>query len=199
MKKLLLLLVSGLMGIFLVPDMLTAADSFEVQAVSFNAVETVPLPEPEPEPVYEYTTPASEPVYEYVAPAPLILNYTVTAYVGTAREFNNIATNLSYSDIYKFKNLIYAHNSPNLLGSLATRSIGDTITITEGAVVTPYRVSAVVYYNKTADGSLEGDPSLMTSIAKTAMGHSIALMTCAGTPYGNDDASQRLVIYADAI
>ena len=54
-------------------------------------------------------------------------------------------------------------------------------------------------YQKTADGNLEGDPKLMGNIASTALGYDVALLTCAGTPYGNGDASHRLVVFANRI
>ena len=95
--------------------------------------------------------------------------------------------------------MIYGHNSAGLLGSLFYRYPGETITVTEGGVTSNYVVSAVATYAKTPDGRLEGDPGLMSSIANTAMGHDLALFTCAGTNYGNGDASHRLVVYADRI
>ena len=117
--------------------------------------------------------------------------------MGSEDEYVSLASNLSYGDIYKFQKLVYAHNSSNLLGSLAYRYEGELITITEGAEATTYRVSAKVLYERTADGNLNGDKALMRDIAYNALGHDMALMTCAGTPNGHGGASHRLGIYAD--
>ena len=86
-----------------------------------------------------------------------------------------------------------------MLGDLAYRYVGEVITITEGGVIANYQVTDIVTYEKTADGYLNGDRGLMGRIMRSAMGHTVALMTCAGTSYGNGDASHRLVVYADAI
>ena len=189
-KRLFLLLFAGLMGLANTPGILTAADTVRVNGLdNTGVVETILEPEPEPEPELVYA-----PVAGYAPAAPQIANYTVTVFSGSI-----IADGLSYYDIYKTGMLVYGHNSGNLLGSLANRYEGEVFTITEGGVATNYRVAAKVLYNKTADGYLEGDPYLMGDIVYTAMGHSIALMTCAGISYGNGDASQRLVIYADRI
>ena len=199
-KRLFLLFLASFTGIIGSPEFLMASDSFMAATPEFNAVETI-LPEPEPEPELA-SEPGSTPVVvNYTAPvagyqpaAPKMKNYTVT--IQTNRM---IADNLSYYDIYKFKKLIYGHNSGNLLGNLGSLAIGEVFTITEGGVTKNYRVADKVTYRKTADGYLENDKSLMRQIAYDAMGHSVALMTCAGQPLGGGDATHRLVIYADAI
>lgn len=198
-KRLFLLLFSSFVGIFGSSEFLTASDSFMVVAPEFNAVETIKEPESEsePEPVQE-TAPA---VVNYVAPiavyqpvAPQMKSYTVTVFTDKM-----IAENLSYNDIYKFRKLIYGHNSGNLLGDVGNLAVGEVFTITEGGVVRNYRATDKVTYRKTADGNLENDRSLMRKIAYSAMGYSVALMTCAGQPLGGGDATHRLVVYADAI
>ena len=182
-KRLFLLLFAGVMGMVSTSTALTAADGFEVKEPVFHAVETVvPEPEPEPEVVYQ-------PVY-----TPQMANYTVTIYSGEM-----VAHDLSYADIYKTGKLVYGHNTGYLLGSLAYRYIGEEFTITEGGVATKYQVTDIALYEKTADGLLNNSKVLMKQIMQTAMGHSVALMTCAGTAYGNGDASHRLVVYADAV
>ena len=198
-KRLFLLLIISFIGIINTPNILMATDTVEAENPVFNAVETVPLPEPEPEPEPEpvsTTVQYAAPVAGYVTTpaAPQVVNYTVTVYSGTI-----VADNLSYYDIYKTNKLVYGHNSYNLLGNLVNRYVGETITITEGGVAQTYRVSDIVLYEKTSDGYLNHDRTLMGRVMRTAMGHSVALMTCAGTSYGNGDASHRLVVYADAI
>ena len=198
-KKVCLLFIACLATILMSPSILTATDHVAMTGVNdAKAVETVPLPEPEPEPVVAVTKAPAAGLAKAPA-APVIQNYTVTTYIGSVDAYVASYANLSYSAIYKYHKMIYGHNTASLLGSLANRYVGETITITEGGVARNYRVSAKVYYNKTADGYLNGDPYLMNNIADTAMGHSVALLTCAGQMLGGGDATQRLVIYADAI
>ena len=212
-KRILIILFSSFLGIIGNPEFLTASDSVFLSGLNEEKiVETVALPEPETtemsseaEVAYEdtYYEPAyydyyeeeyyEEPVYE-----PYTANYNVTYHVGSKDEFNAIAYSLSYYDIYKYKNMLYGHNSWNLLGNLTERYIGEIITITDGGVTRSYRVSDIAVYEKTADGNLEWDSKLMGRIAN-GMGHSISLFTCYGTSYGNGDASHRYVVFADAI
>ena len=187
-KRLFLIICASLFGAYLGSSGLMATDQVDVIRVNdTKAVETVPLPEPEPEP---------EPIKTPVAGVakPRIINYTVGVHTGEI-----VAHNLSYSTLYKTDKLIYGHNTANLLGNLGSLGVGSNFTVTDGGVTTTYRVSAKVMYEKTADGYLNSDPYLMGSIMQTAMGHNLALMTCAGTSYGNGDASHRLVVYADPV
>ena len=195
-KRLFLLLFSAFVGISGSPEILMASDSFTLTGLDNAGItETVPLPEPEPEP---------EPAPVYVAPAPVhvapqIVNYTVSFYIGSAKEYGETFQNLSYNGLYKFRRMIYGHNSWNLLGNLANRYVGEIFTITEGGVARNYQVMAKQVYEKTGVSSLNNDPGLMTNIATTALGYDVALLTCYGTSYGNGDASHRLVIFANAI
>ena len=220
-KGFLIVLLSSFIGIIANPELPFASDSVVLSGINDTmAVETVisseateQVAESTPEKTV-YTEPSHEeshvePAYEepsyeevqYVEPVyeNRVVNYNVTYYVGSSSEFNSIAHSLSGYDLYKFKKMIYGHNSWNLLGNLVERYIGENITITEGGVTRNYRVADIAVYEKTADGNLEWDSKLMGRIAKTAMGHSVALFTCHGTNYGNGDASHRLVVYADEI
>ena len=198
-KRLFLLItamIASLLAIVTGPEFLTATDTVAVTGLSNKGVvETIPLPEPEPEPVVT-TVVAKAPVagVAKAAPAPAVQNYTVTIFSGQM-----VVHDLSYGDIYKTGKLVYGHNTGTLLGSLHSLGVGQTFTVTEGGAVTTYRVSDRVLYEKTADGYLNHNKGLMGSIMRTAMGHGVALMTCAGTSYGNGDASHRLVIYGDAV
>ena len=202
-KRLFLLLIISLIGVISTPKFLAASDSAKVTNLNTDkVVETVippePEPEPEPEPAYaSYVKPATLYAVSYEEPKPAVQNYTVTTYIGSVNEYVNTASNLSYSSIYKYNKMIYGHNTGNLLGSLAYRYIGETITITEGGVARSYEVAAIRTYAKTSDGNLEGDPHLMAKIANTALGYDVALLTCSGTSYGNGDASHRLVVFAN--
>ncbi len=124
--------------------------------------------------------------------------YRVTVVLGTLKEYLAVSQNPSYTDVYRFKHLIFAHNTSTLLGSLRNLSVGQVISVAENGAVTNFRVSAVSLYENTASG-LDGDPEFINKLVAHAMGHDLALLTCAGTPYGNGNATHRLVIYADAV
>lgn len=211
-KRLFLLLFSALIGIINAPEILMASDDFDLNGLSnIGIVETVPIAE---EPVVD-TSVSEETVIEsstanvaesagqevYYAQVVVLqkVNYTVSFYINNKREYMNTAYNLSYDGLYKFKKMIYGHNSWNLLGSLVNRYIGEVFTITEGGTVKNYQVMAVRIYRKTADGNLENDPGLMNNIATTALGYDLALFTCYGTSYGNGDASHRIAVFANAV
>ncbi|MBR3121969.1 hypothetical protein IKF28_00795 [Candidatus Saccharibacteria bacterium] len=124
---------------------------------------------------------------------PSVQNYTVTRYIGSVEEYTRTFDKLSYNDIYKFRKMIYGHNTSNLLGNLKSRYVGEIIKVTEGGSSKKYRVASVTTYSK-ADVA-----KLMNKIANSAMGHDVAFLTCAGTPVGQGDATHRLVVLADAI
>ena len=187
-KRLFLIICASLFGAYVGSNVLMATDKVDVVRIDdAKAVETVPLAEPEPVPASVRTPIAG-------VAKPQMINYTVGVHSGEM-----IAHNLSYSTLYKTGLLIYGHNTANLLGNLGSLGVGSNFTVTDGGVTTRYVVSAKVLYEKTADGYLNSDPYLMGDIVTTAMGHNLALMTCAGTSYGNGDASHRLVVYADAV
>ena len=203
-KRLFLLFVSSFIGIFAAPEILMASDSYTLNGVDDSkAVETVeivkeePVIEEQPTPVYVNPAPAPAP-----APVKQTTNYTVTIYKNSATEYNSSATSLSYSDIYKYKKMIYGHNSWNLLGSLNDRYVGEVFTITEGGVTRNYQVTDKRIYQKTADGNLENDKNTMKDIVNARNGgavYDVALMTCYGRSLGGGDATHRLVIFANAI
>ena len=189
-KRLFLLIIAGIIGFSSIPSVLMATDTIEVSDLdNTGVVETVPLPEPEPEP----EVPAA-PVAGYAPAVAQVANYTVTTYSADIM--------INPAGIVKTGDLIYGHNSWDLMGSLEQRYVGEVFTITEGGVTRSYRVAAVVKYAKTSDevyDYLDGDKYLMGDIVYGAMGHSVALMTCTGEMIGGGDATHRLVVYADAI
>ena len=179
------------------PQFLTACDAVVLTGVDDStAVLTTPLSDPEPEPIPDpvVTTAVHRAPATGVAPvaATMSINYNVTIVTGEI-----VADNLSYSAIYRTGKFIYGHNTSNLLGNLGNLNIGDNFTITENGVVSNYRVADKVLYEKSANGYLNGSWSLTYDVEVNASGHSVSLMTCAGTSYGNGDASHRLVVFAD--
>ena len=188
-NRLFLLLIIGIIGLVSSSTALTATDTVMVTGLdNTGVVETVPLPEPEPvdEVVYAPSAPTAGQLT-----APSVANYTVTGY-SSSIEINPVG-------IMKTGSLIYGHNSYDLMGSLSARYNGEVFTITEGDVARNYQVAVIVIYEQTADGYLNGDPYLMGDIVYGAMGHSVALMTCTGQMLPGNDATHRLVVYADAI
>ena len=210
-RRLFLLLFSAFIGIIASPEILMASDSFTLAGLNNTGItETVPIVEKAP--VVEEVSVVEKAAAEVAssgatvvpAPAPVYVvpqmaNYTVSFYINSVGEYTETYRNLSYSGIYKFRKMIYGHNTGNLLGSLANRYVGETFTITEGGVAKNYQVAAIQIYRKTEDGNLETDRGLMTRIANTALGYDVALLTCHGASYGNGDASHRLVVFANAI
>ena len=157
-KRLFLLLFSALIGIINAPEILMASDEFDLSGLS-NAgiVETVPVVK---EPVVDTSVPeetaiessaanvaesAGQEVYYAQVAVPQKVNYTVSFYINNKREYMNTAYNLSYDGLYKFKKMIYGHNSWNLLGNLANRYVGEVFTVTEGGAVRDYQVMATAW------------------------------------------------------
>lgn len=211
-RKLFLVLFSALFAIAGCPFDLSAFDEVEVTALNpAKIVETVPLPEPEPEPVLSelpaaptagsYNTVVD--TASYIAPAapvaPVIENYTVTYQVASASEYNALAYNLSYSHIYKYKKMVYGHNSSNLLLSLSYKNIGDTITVTENGVTTTYQIVWKREMLKISANDLQdtstGQVYAMKDIAKALDAYDLALETCSG--YG--DTPYRWVLFANKV
>ncbi len=213
-KRLFLMLFSAVMGITFVPEALARADTFTVAAVEFRAVETVASETNTSEAdgteadaartdinsgeastaIAPTEATAAATTSQISAP----VNYAITKIVNSQDEYVALASSLSYNDIYRYQKLVYAHNSAGLLGNLSARYVGEIFTITEAGATRTYRVADVQLYERTADGRLNGTPKLMNKIVKTALGHDVAIMTCAGTPDGRGGASHRLVVFADA-
>lgn len=201
-KRLFLLFITSIIGVVMTPGFLMATDEVAVTGIDNDGVvETVLLPEPEPEPE---PTPAPQPVVTKApsagaarAPrpaAPQIKNYNVTIVTNQI-----VGGNLSYSDIYRTGKFIYAHNTSGLLGNLPTLAAGEVFTITENGVTRSYRVAYGELYEKAANGYLRGSREVTYEVEIEAKGHSIVMMTCAGTPLGGGDATHRYVVFADAI
>lgn len=196
-KRLFLFISICALMVVMLPRFLTACDEVALTGVDDSSA-VLTTPDPESEPVFEpimtaasYRVPSAG-----AAPvvAPTLTNYTVSIVTGEI-----VADNLSYNAIYRTGKFIYGHNSSNLLGNLGNLDVGDIFTITENGTVGTYRVADKVLYEKAANGYLDGSFSLTYDVEVNASGHSVSLMTCAGTSYGNGDASHRLVVFADQV
>lgn len=99
----------------------------------------------------------------------------------------------------------YGHNSSAVFGGLSGVGVGTTFSIASSGVTYNYRVAKrVVFEKNSGNGRLQlgGKGNYMKSVAAAKYGgvqYSISIMTCAGTSYGNGDASHRLVLFANRI
>ena len=144
----------------------------------------------EPEPVYE------EPVY--VMPGNSI------AVAGKVLEIVDVDDTMvdAGDHVNKYGDkFLYGHNSSAVFGNLASLSVGNVFTVSYNGVSTNYQVQEIVLYEKTSATVLtvDGKDYKMRAVANGRGKYEMVLMTCAGTSYGNGDASHRLVIYANAI
>lgn len=208
-RKMFLLLISVFIAMVGNPTFLSATDEPPVVGINpAGIVETIPLPEPEPEPV-SFETPsapmaglnaANASSASFSAPVTsTIENYTVTYQVASAKEFNALAYNLSFSDIYKFRKMIYGHNASNLLLSLAYKNVNDIITVTENGIVSSYQIVWKREMLKVSENDLQdmysGQIYAMKDISWALDTYDLALETCSG--YG--DTPYRWVLFANKI
>ena len=197
-KRLFLLFITSIIGVVLTPGFLMATDEVSVTGLDNNGVvETIALPDPEPEPepvVKPVVTKAPSAGVPSTPVTPVVKNYNVTI---VTEEI--VGSNLSYSDIYRTGKFIYAHNTAGLLGNLPTLANGEVFTITEGGVTRSYKVAFGRLYEKASNGYLNGSRDVTYDVEIDALGHSLSLMTCAGTPLGHGDATHRYVVFADAL
>jgi hypothetical protein len=210
-RKLFLLVISVLVATVGNSAILSATDEPLVTGISSRGiVNTVPLPEPELEskpvaveapsaPMAGSNTVIVNTVNQVIPVAHVIENYTVTYQVSSAKEYNALANNLSYADIYKFRKMIYGHNSANLLLSLSYKNEGDVITVTEGGVATQYRIMRKHEMVKISDNDLQdiltGQIYAMKDISWALNAYDLALETCLG--YG--DTPYRWVLFANKV
>lgn len=200
-RRLFLFLIACFMGTICNPYILAAADYCSVTDLNHaNIVETVPIePEPTPEP-------APAPVIT-VATAPVmpVNNIQITGRTIQVVDVPDTAYD-SGDHVNRYGGqFYYGHNSSAVFGSLGSLGIGSVFSITLNGVTTNYQVANVVIYEKnptTGQLQLGGAGDLMLDVAyarSNGVQYSISIMTCAGTSYGNGDASHRLVVFANAI
>lgn len=202
-KNVFLLFIASLMTIVMSPKILSATDDVDLTGVSdAKAVETV-IAEPEPEPVV-----TKAPVAGYAPAAPVAMAATPANNIQIAgRTIEIVGVGSTTVDagnhVNKYGSLLYGHNSTGVFGGILNIGVGSTFTVTYGGVTTTYRVANAVMFEKN-NGLLQvnGSGDFMNATSRAVyMGthYSIALMTCAGTSYGNGDASHRYVLFANAI
>jgi len=217
-RYIVMMLFSSFIGIMSSPEILSASNSVAVTGLNESGIVETVIPKPVVDntdqagtdytPFYypEYNDnssstndEASVEVYSNegygAAIEPEYLSFWVT------QQASSIVVSPSYSDIYQTGKLIYGHNTSNLLYDLNYLYVGDVFMLNGNL----YRVADRIKYEKVDDYTLknpntgESSRSVMKKLKNNAYGHTVALMTCTGTYYGNGDASHRLVIFADAI
>jgi len=202
-RKMFLLLISVFIAMVGNPTFLSATDEPPVVGINpAGIVETIPLPELEPEPV-SFETPSAPTAGSSMSfsthVVPIIENYTVTYYVTSVEEYKTLARNLSYSDVYKFRKMVYGHNTPNLLLSLAYKNVNDIITVTENGVTSRYQIVWKREMLMISDYDLQdmstGQVYAMKDITWALYTYDLTLETCSG--YG--DTPYRWVLFANKI
>lgn len=92
---------------------------------------------------------------------------------------------------------LYGHNTGAVFGHLASLGVGTTLTVTLGGQPTTYQITKAV----TLEKNTQVVP-IMYNIAQAqyrGQQYSLALMTCAGTPLPSQDATHRLIIFANQV
>lgn len=214
-RRLFLFLTSCLIGVFCNPYILTAADHYAVKDLNRSSiVETVvveakeePVSHQEPElqsaPTYSVASAASV----VVASAPAVPANNIQIAGRTLQVVDVADTAIdSGSHVNRYGGqFYYGHNSGAVFGGLAGLGIGNIFSITLNGITTNYQIANIAIYEKnTSTGQLQlnGAGNYMLSVARAqhnGIQYGISIMTCAGTSYGNGDASHRLVIFANAV
>lgn len=216
-EELVLAVFGCLLTVAVNPLVLAADGNFSAQAPDFSAAEKVVASRVDEEELVDEPAQKVElasvltgakiaersPVAVTMPTATIVTNvparsYAVTTVLSSNEEYAAVSKSPSYSEIYQYGRMIFAHNTADLFGSLAGVSAGQTINLSIKGVERTYRVADTVVYDK--NGSyVNNDPYFINKLVKGAHGHSFALMTCAGTALPGGDATKRLVVYIDEV
>lgn len=145
--------------------------------------------EPEPEPVYEVPSDNIQ-----IAGRTLEIVSVSTTATDSGDHVNKYGT--------KF---YWGHNSGNVFRGLYDYGVGSTFTMTEGGVTTNYIVKAQAVFQKNFEtNTLQQNGSgnyMMTLVNGRYQGktYDVVLMTCYGASVGSGDATERYVLFANAI
>lgn len=207
------LFLASFLGIMANPEILTASDSVKISDLNQNNLTETIIPETTTRTEFETVAPGVTTKYERTtfatntteALAPVV--NAPSDYIKIAGQTINIVTvdNTTVdagNHVNTVGKLFYGHNLPNVFGGLKNLSTGDTFAITFNGVTTKYRINKIMIFEKNLETGrlqIDGKGNYMTSIKNTALGHDVALMTCAGESLTGGDATHRLVILADKI
>ena len=125
-----------------------------------------------------------------------ILGRTIDIFVSSDTRINAGSMVARYINGSKYRGqFYYGHNSAQVFGGLANLSVGSTFTINLDGTDYHYRIAKIE--------TVANDDTLASNMKKVASGkdyngtqYDVTLMTCAGTPYGDGNATHRSIVYA---
>lgn len=125
-----------------------------------------------------------------------ILGRTIDIFVSSDTRINAGSMVARYINGSKYRGqFYYGHNSAQVFGGLANLSTGSTFTINLDGTDYHYRIAKIE--------TVANDDTLASNMKKVASGkdyngtqYDVTLMTCAGTPYGDGNATHRTIVYA---
>ncbi len=192
-------------------DLVDNISTGETPATEITAVEAVATEEILAEPTYEIATDYETPVYEL----PVYDQINIAGNTIPIFYSNNTLIDAGNQVGLYGSHFLYGHNSANVFGGLSGMGIGSYFTVTLGGETKTYQVVNTDLQTKS---HFEGDVIRKTVVsgvtvltkmkmmkAITAYGeynggrYDYILMTCAGTSYGNGDASHRLILMANEV
>lgn len=163
-----------------------------------------------------YTEPVyTEPEVAYVEPTPVYDQIDIAGRVIPIFYSNNTLTDSGSQVGLYGKYFLYGHNTDNVFGGLSSLGVGARFKVTLGGETKTYQVAGsdlqtksyfegrTIHTEYRTGYVVKIDMGVMKAI--TAYGeyrgkyYDYILMTCAGTSYGNGDASHRLVLLANEI
>ena len=225
-KRLIIIFLSSFFGITMAPDILVGADSVEIKdvAYSFNyaenkvdAITTVAASSVKTEakpvvstPKAAQNTPVSAPAPAPVKPVVLKNSISITGRTIEVVNVNDTRVNSGDHVNYYRGKMLYGHNSSTVFGGLKNLGIGSNFTLTLNGVAQNYRVARVVVfdYEQTANGNgalryNNDGRNYMLNVARAKdtndVSYDVSIMTCHGKSFGGDNATQRLVLFANKI
>lgn len=125
-----------------------------------------------------------------------ILGRTINLFVSNDTAINAGSMVARYVNGGKYPGrFYYGHNSGAVFGGLANLWVGSTFTINLDGTNYNYAIAKIE--------TVPNDNVLASNMKKIAAGkdfggvqYDVTLMTCAGTPYGNGNATHRTIVYA---
>lgn len=125
-----------------------------------------------------------------------ILGRTIDLFVSNDTAINAGSMVARYINGSKYPGrFYYGHNSSQVFGGLANLWVGSTFTINLDGTNYNYYIAKIE--------TVSNDDVLASNMKKIASGrdysgvqYDVTLMTCAGTPYGNGNATHRTIVYA---
>lgn len=154
------------------------------------------------------TTPATTPVQ----PKPVVKTNSITITGRTISVTNVNDTRIGAGDHVNFyrNKFLYGHNSSAVFGGLKNLVIGSNFSLTIDGVTTNYRVARVMVfdYEETTNGNgairfnNDGRNYILNVVRakdNNDTQYNLSIMTCHGKSLGNNNATQRLVLFANKI